>query len=385
MTLRVSRMEPPAAGLDWSYVVPGHYIENIVSVAATLTTVGSGPASTAIDASGNGNDGTYFPTLIQDEPGIIANDTAVGFPSQFPFFREPLTVPAAVIDATGDCTVAFWWRGDSDPELLSSLSSLSFFTLFTGPPMFAVNRGPGASVAATPFVDPTPGGTRFVVWRFNGANWYLYLNAALIASGVFGVGPPYPPIGPLVYFGNNMIASGTTYPTAIGDELAFFSSDIGAAGVAALYAAAPGGFGPYSAAVLARSPSTYYHLDDPPAGGGGRTVALVVTDGTSDVIQVPPGVAAVPTPGPYRYSWQTALSDGSQSTDATLTTVPIPPMILPGGYTIGTNTPDIQPTDQWSDISIWWNDDYDPNGSAYPTYEYPPGAFLVYRQEVVTP
>jgi hypothetical protein len=71
-----------------------------------------------------------------------------------------------------------------------------------------------------------------------------------------------------------------------------------------------------------------------------------------------PGFPAAPSGSPFNYTWMTGLAAHSSVVSDTIITAAIPDLILPAGYTIGTFTPDIQPTDQWSNIVIWWDSDY---------------------------
>jgi hypothetical protein len=163
------------------------------------------------------------------------------------------------------------------------------------------------------------------------------------------------------------------------DEVAAYPSLLSAARVAA-HNAARGSFAAYSAAVLADSPGWYYHLDDSLAGTG-RTPSLVVTDGSHVVQSIGQGFSAPTTLSPYSYSWQPGVSANSATPAGTAISIAIPKLIVPAGYVVKSVTPDIQPTDQWSSVAVWWSTDImDALGEVNP-YAYPPGAFLQYHQQ----
>jgi hypothetical protein len=166
------------------------------------------------------------------------------------------------------------------------------------------------------------------------------------------------------------------------DELAYFPSALSPANIATIYGTAPN-FAAYTAAVESFTPDTYYHLGNQTTPPGGRQVVLEVTDGTHVVELIPTGFPIVSGLGPFTYSWQPKLAAHAQTMNGTTTTVPVPPLILPAGYTVGSRTLDIGAKDQWSNIAIWWNSTY-MDFVDHP-YEYPPGMHLVYVHDPNAP
>ena len=95
---------------------------------------------------------------------------------------------------------------------------------------------------------------------------------------------------------------------------------------------------------------------------------MEITDGTNIVGLYP---APQGSPGIDLYSWIVDLADNSVSPQSNQITTSIPALVLPGGYTIGSRTPAMASSDQWSNVAIWWNDNQDPNlGGAILPYDY---------------
>lgn len=360
MALYVITVPDPPRGQDWSYTVPGEYVEDIVSVSATLTTEVGPSVGNAEDASGHGNTGAYHPnnaTLI-GAPGLFAGDSAVEFfPQVFPV-NNRVEAPGSAFDPSGAFTVT-WWQGPDDV--------IAFGADMTFGPAFQVNTatnewGYRLSIGLLnngTYVDPgPPNAPRMIAWRQTGTDLYLYVNGV----EVLHVGPYIYPatVAPITYdladapglFGLND-SLGTL------DEWAAWSSDIGAAAITNLYNLSAT-FDSYSNAVLALAPDSYYHLDDATQSTVGRTPALVIGDGTNQVGAYVSSFPVAPVSPAFDYSWLVGLSNSAQVPAGTITTVGLPPLILPAGYTVGTSTPDIGEYDQWSNVSIWWDDMYSP-------------------------
>jgi hypothetical protein len=203
----------------------------------------------------------------------------------------------------------------------------------------------------------------------------FYVDGVAVANMFTSTSPPSNTMtqaginGP---FPGNGIGEGTC------DEWAVWQHVLSPADIASLQAAR-GSFGAYSAAVQALSPTIYYHLDDDSTALG-RTPVLEVTNGTHAVGDFTNSFPAVTTPGPFRYSWIVGLGNAAQTLFGQLTSTPLPPLILPGGYTVGTFTPDLTAGDQWSNISLWWNDSLQALLQGTNAFDYGDGAYLVYHQ-----
>ncbi len=156
------------------------------------------------------------------------------------------------------------------------------------------------------------------------------------------------------------------------DEIAAGLGTFSAGAIAAAYAAR-GSFAAYSFLFGGGFSQVYYHLDETTTGPG-RTPALEITDGTTTTVRIPDGFTAQTTPGPYQFTWLPTASSDTRDPSGTITTSAMPQLVLPGGYTVGTRTPDLQPADQWSNINVWWDDNI--QQSRVPI-DYPPGARLV--------
>lgn len=371
MTLYTTPVADPPPGEDWLYTVPGEYVIDVSALAATLATSnGPGPII-AHDASGNGNDGTYVGSILHNQPGIVAGDTCVDFNMLGPVGSTFVDLPVSAWDPLGDVTYTWWQMSDTDWIIVYSDVDYSVVNRTGSPHICIVNNdGFTSGVVPVPVTWPVPA-PMMVAFRFTATAWYFHVNGTQVATGPV-VAPynnppasPGPKIGSILNTGGNVIAFGLI------DEVAVWSRDIGAGAVATLYNAGLAGFGAYNAAVLGLGPSCYYHLDDAAPAASGRTPSLVVTDGTNDVLVIPPGFPAAPPGGPFRYSWQAQAAAGSQDPAGLITTVPIPELIIPAGYTIGTRTPDLGAFDQWSQLAVWWSDRFSPtNTDQWTPYDY---------------
>jgi hypothetical protein len=387
MALYVERPPAPAAGADWRYTVPGIYLERITGITATLDTLASFP-TVAVDASGNGNDGSYQ-TINGDPfvPGLVVGDLACDFSTNAfgPNTVDHVQTPAALIDFTTDFSIVCLWENPT-------VAPTSFDVYATQQPpgfntglLFNVSDGVlGAmrldnagfnfwQTVAGPI--PYDGLPHLLAVTRTGATIKFYVDGVLIVNA-FNVGAPNP--GPQDDAGINGFGGFGTNATLTVDEFGVWRRVLTAGEIAGLQAAR-GSFAAYSAAVFALTPDAYYHLDDVPVSTG-RTPGLFVSDGTDAVLLIPDGFPAQTTPGPYRYSWSPTLRASNRDPTGTITSVAVPQLILPGGYVVGTRTPDIAPADQWSDVAIWWNDDAQRRASLGP-YVFPGPAHLVYLQE----
>lgn len=381
----VTAPDPPP-GADFTLIVPGNYLYDVVGITAKLTTGLGNPI--LHDSSGFGNDGTYLTggtgTITFDHaPGLVAGDTDI--------ICNP-AIPTLV--------------GGSGPTTSGWLNAGSFWIVAwcdgtTNQPqnMVILRVGAGGDVGAQLGVTNGFLGNPTVFFDFNNsaigldyfgavaAGPHMYAatydavtdEARIYIDGVRVLGPTV--VGGAPVFDANWFDLGAApgnNPEY--DEIAWGSGLPDDAAIANLYAQATVSFAAYTAAQLALAPFPfgYYHLDDVVTAGG-RQPSLVISNGTTELEAIPTGFPAVATPGPYEYSWQPGLNADTQSTDGTLTTVAVPPLVLPAGYTVGTRTLDILPADQWSNVTLWWDDNAQRSIDPAYDYNYPPGALLRWR------
>lgn len=387
MTLRTITVPNPSPGQDWVTVVPGKYLYNVTGIIATLTT---DPGVVAADASGHGNTGGYvfdapgFAVLMLGQGGAIPGDAAVhlsdlggatgyGTVEQLSFTAMDFSGDFSIewwsqITATAAETGIFFWDDAGvDLHQVTFNSAGNLFLELNGTHVYrSVN---GAFVL--------DGAWHHYVWSYTAASpltTALYRDGAVVALAARpAANIAIPASATLARWGG----SPTGTPGGL-DEVAVYPVALSAARVAAHFAAA-GDFGAYSAAVLADAPAIYHHLDD--AGGpGGRQPTLLITDGSITVEHVPSGFPTAALGTDFVYSWQPNLQAATESLGGTLVTVPLPELHLPAGYTVGTETFGLAAGDQWSAITLWWDDAYQTAQQAADSYLYAPGAHLVYQQ-----
>lgn len=386
MVLHVVSIPDPVPGVDWRHTVPGRYLYNVTAVQAVLNGVSNLRAN---DASGNGNNGQYLtftPSLARSpfgQPGALPDDAAITFDNPGSWGpRVQIGLPTTMV-WNGNITLEWWYQtlatgGGSDWCVMKPTVTDALFWRVGFNGAMQLNW-----TGATPgWLLDTPAGTllRDGAWH----HYAFVLNIATpalsniyrdgVALGVSITGSPVPEFTSesSFHFDTQLDA-----PTGGMDEWALYPSALSAARVAAHYAARTS-FAAYNAAVTADAPAIYYHLDEV-GGSGGREPALEITDGFSIVELVPTGFVRSGTVGTQTFSWQPRLQAGAESADETLVTVPTPELVLPAGYTIGTLTPDLAPGDQWSDIVLWWDDAYQTATETAASYQYAPGAHLVYQ------
>lgn len=388
MTLYVVTLPDPPAGEDFLFTVPGRYLYDVTGITAELDTGGPTP-TIAADASGNGHDGTYHAVGgAQIVPGILpaggdgALDCSGG--TLGATARAHVTLPAAMIDWSQPWTVEAWVQsttgvGDIVLSMDTFTGNLVQVQVSAGPPGLQQIKVQAGNGGVTWDFTPTliaDGAPHYVVATWDTANVHAFLDGTELV--LVTPGDPIPVFVP----DSNTLASanGTNNGNlATLDEVAIYDVLLPDIVIGAHYAAASVSFAAYTAAVLGDAPFSYYHMDD--TSGGGRQPSLIVTNGTTELEAIPTGFPAVSTPGPYEYSWQPGLNADTQSTDGTLTTVAIPRLLLPAGYTVGPRTLDLAPTDQWSNVALWWDSRIQDKTVGLAPYDYPPGALL--RRNIV--
>lgn len=387
MALYVIRPDNPPPGEDWQAAVPGQYLYNVTGVYAALNTDALS-ATTIEDASGNGNNGTYIqdvppfgPVFI---PGLVDGNDAVDaqrLPSTGSVFIEG----PSVVGWDASWTLVWW---EQTPVLVGSSTFYKYLSAMSpAAPDIIIFQQTGTGLdyievtgttpwRTAPGTIPNDGAPRMLAVMFdhNTGLLSLYLNGTLVPWLVTGSAPATstPPTGTF------QLGNGGLFSANVLDELSIYRTSFLPAFFAALYAD-QADFTAYNLVALSGGPELYYHFA-PNTPATGRQVTLSITDSNNEVERVPSGFDALATPGPYAWSWLPALNSAAENATAKTITVPLPKLLLPAGYTIGTKTLDITPTDQWSDIAIWWNSDVMDASQEINPYAYPPGATLVYRQ-----
>lgn len=387
MPLYVIRPPDPPAGQDWQASVPGQYVYDVTGVYATLTTFAL-PATTIPDASGNGNDGHYFQYAPPGGPdftaGLVVGNDAVLAAGTIPSHEVQVQGPAAVIDWTTSWCITWWEQlavnsGTAFKYVAdwnSGTEEIVLFATYGAGANFLVIQGGATDWTTVTDAIPNDGLPHFFGVQFdhNTGLAECYVDGALVAWATTGT----PPATATASSGTFELGNGALIAADITDELAIFRNAFLAVFFSNLFAH-QGDFTAYAAAVASGTPELYYHLA-PNAPSTGRQVVLNITDGTNDVELLCSGFDPLATPGPYAWSWLPKLNSAAESPDSATVTVPLPKEVLPAGYTIGTVTLDIEPTDQWSDIAIWWNSDIMDSTVSVEPYAFPPGALLVYQQ-----
>lgn len=390
MTLRIVQVPDPAPGADFASVVPGRYLYNVTGVTAVLDTGGGGSSTLCFDVSGNGRSGTYQ-TILSAPPFVAGLLPAGGelalrtSKATFPWTPQTYVTTPDVPDMGAPWSLECWAQVDApipagqvylftaakNPGALDQRVIVE-----TGAGQLEVNESAGNAWGVTTSAM-SDHGPHHLVFTYDGAAVHIFVDGAELTLDYTGT--------PFANGAMSMSALGAFFGGAsflgILDEAAWYDYALDAAQVAAHYAAGAVSFSAYTATVLGDAPWFYYHLDA--VGGGGRQVILVVAAAESVVEMIPTGFAVPTSDGPFAYSWQPNVSSSSQATGGITTTVAIPSLILPAGYSVASYTPDLQPTDQWSNVTIWWDDDVMNAMNGANAYAFPGGAKLRYHQEGV--
>jgi len=387
MTLYVVQVPDPQPGVDWSTTVPGLKLWDVVGITGILST-GIGPTGVMLDSTGNGHDGTYNggPAFV---PSLIPGGVAFYFDKAASGAFGDTNAP--ILDWSADWSVEIWcqavvgigfvaWFAPNFPSYPVS-QLITCEVLSDG----SIQVGQFNSPTFSPGQQSNPG-----AFPNDGAVHQLGItfDAATPTFGCVldGVAVPLPNgvAGPIVIAPTEVIPGGLvapfgpSVPVVVG-PFGLFPSVLSAGQFAAHYAARTS-LTDFTAVALSDAPAALYLMNDSSLEGS-RTPALFISSGTHIVELIGDGVVADPTAvGPYLYSWQPNSATAGQSNAGEVTNVALPPEVLPAGYVVGTITPDIVSTDQWSEVTVWWSDDLQQVMQAFNPYEYPPGFRLVYRQ-----
>lgn len=371
MTLRVTNVPQPAAGQEWTFAIPGQYTYDVRAVVATYRAQDPSSTFPMLDASPNGNDGVYtgpdVPAGLQT-PGLIVGDDCVtlGPASAAPRYLSPHVGnvgagggPFNLFNAFAfeqwvqfpgnvgvDCNVVIAETGGAVERMYLQISTGAIFGMEfgLGVPLWSYRTAPGTF--------PLDGNVHQIAAMWNTVDAAIYVDGVEVPSVIAGA------VGGRDVNDANVLYGGTSGGAALRrgllDEASVWESGFDATQIADHYAAGLAGFATYSAVILGDGPAGYYHLDDGvPVTPAQRYTGLVVTDGTHVLAVYTSGELSSLT-GPVTFVWTPATSNvviaGARYT------IGVPPLILPAGYTLGSGTPAIGASDQWSDIAIWWDD-----------------------------
>lgn len=363
MAIRVVTVPNPAAGHDWTFTVPAQWVARLLGVTATLTT--SLIATVALDASGNGHDATYW------QDGKITWGAAGPFggaPNRSVARASGATDPNACI---GYCTpsTAFNFTSFTIGAWVNvAAAASSFRAIFAN----TFNNASGQDQGYVSRLNANVGQIQQLRWLNNtsvtsvagiakaawhhlavtsdGANARFYIDGVLDSAPAAAVAiaavTETPMLGGFPFGGQDWV----------GNMAGLFvnAAVLGAARLATYVADSAVGSANYKADVLADTPVALWMLDDV-AAVGARPVALAVTDGTTTLASIP-GVYADAAATSQTWSWQTLGPSAAANGAGSVNVVNIPEMDLPGGYTVGTVTPGMLSTDQWSGITVWFDD-----------------------------
>lgn len=318
MTIQRLAVPNPAAGADWRYAIPGQYTAQLIGVTATLTTL-------------------VPPTLLSQDSFDRANG------------------PIGSTNGSGTTDPQAWTQQEGTWNVLSNQARTS--ALGADP-----ITGFGAMATldlATPNVD-----LQCVHAAFDGNGQGLI--ARYVNTGSY-----------VVMLGDNtktqlLKATGATFTNLTTTfqglvagtvmRLTVDSSDLYSCyidGVLQRTATDPLN---HSATIhglrcqgTAQRWDNWIAHDDVPPTFGSRLANLEITDGTTVVADYPANFATTTGAG-YTWSWSVNASSAAQTVNGQANIVPIPPMTLPAGYTVGTKTPGLTTADQWSGISVWIDD-----------------------------
>lgn len=385
MTLRIQQVPNPPVGQDWSTVVPGEYLWDVVSVVATLTTA-PGCAS-------------FNPNAAMDSGSSIGGS-----------FSGRVDLPAAAFNpGNGPLSIELWIRSTSATPVTGTFAAsqvaaqpaftnaIFFFPRVANVIQFGLGQ-PGGFFTAIPSTVPDPTRwTHYVATSTGpGGTFAIYENGALIQTGATGVYNVGPTVASQIAGAN--FAGVQTFTSGVIDEVAYYHAALSPARVAAHYAAMCVGFSTYAAAVLSDTPVSYYHLDEPvgattvndasgnthsgvvadnpvfgaPGAAEGATPrypSLQVTDGSS-VVMVAPSITGQPNGETDIYTWYQANSSSIPTPGVGRVSVAISRLVLPAGYVVESVTGNLDPGDQWSGIAVLWDDTLMRGLDALPPFDF---------------
>lgn len=377
MAIQTVTVPKPAVGHDWTYTVPGQWYPYLYGVTAQLGTSVAVP-TTIPDESGNSRTGTVEKTTdytvgnvgpfsggadnvsvfgpnVQGSPNVeycrsavLAAFDTVNY-SADGWLLIPTNYPAINVGIVSYDQTALSATKFSIATGSNQANPYDLRILWSGAGRFTVS-----GFAST-------GVWHHVGFSYDGTNARFYRDGTL--QNTTAASPPAPGAGCAVSCGGNLDL-GDLRGFAAG--WAFYATALAGSSFAN-HAAASGSWSAYKTAVLLDSPTALYRIGQASTMPS-RLATLKITNGTSIVGQYPANFASA-TAHAYTWSWQ-ALGPGAQaSTDGVVNAVPIPEIAIAAGYTIGTVTLDLASTDQWSNITLWFDDGL---GTPNPAGQYPP-------------
>lgn len=371
MTIRTQIVPDPPPGQDWSTIVPGEYLWDVLTVNATLAAQAgclNFNQNTAMDC------GLPFggPTSGRVDLGASAFTPGGGAFSVELWIRPTTGFNPAFGRICSTCP-----GPPPGQQLMECIAipggSIGFGYGFPFPFSTAVGSGVPSTDEWTHYVFLSHGtGTAFEIWE----------NGVMLQTGATGAYGATPATASTI--GGRYSPAPFTFSACVFDEVAFYHHALSPAAIAAHYAAGCTGFATYSAAVFADGPVSYYHLDEGPGattvndatghghagivaetpafgapgfyeGGGPRYPALTITDG-SNVILVAPSATGQVNGTTVQYSWYLANASAIPTPGTGIVSIALPRLVLPAGYVVESVTGELEPGDQWSEITVWWDD-----------------------------
>lgn len=365
MAIRVISVPSPAVGHDWTFKIPGQWTAHLLGVKADLVTGAN--VSTIPDESGNGRTGTVQantrarggfqgPYAAGLNNYSVYNDGLVG-PTDFVYCLSASGIAAlSLLNGTLEAWIkpALAQTGHRQSNGLGILdNSTPLVRVGGGVRDSQVSPADGDIVSNGAFRFNPAGIFTRNVWHHYALTWdtinfRTYVDGALVSTNA-GQQP-----------GANAIPQAWAGGASTNGQMNGFQAGAAIYGAALAQANiqnhfnASSSWAAYRAAVLVDTPLLFWGLNTV-VSGPSRTVDLVITDGTNKVGEYAASFPATTAPV-FTWSWQPLGSGALGSTDGVLNSVPIPDMTLPAGYTIGTRTLDITGTDQWSNITLWFDD-----------------------------
>lgn len=357
MTIRQFVVPSPAVATDWRWTVPGQYDVRLLAVTATLSARIN--PSTLADSSGNGwtltTDGTVsYVTFGAAGPFAGgANNVAVsgtGQSGNVGIGQSASSLTWQIANPTFEC-----WLNvgtDTSPFAYACVEIGTLGQLQQNELIYGKQSGDptnlGMQILPSGF-DFVPNALSRGVWhhiatKWDGANWVWYRDG--VNMGNVSARPPSYAGSPRAQIGGYQTpncVNGKQGPTAI------YASALSDAQIAA-HAAASASAAAYQAACLADSPKALWMFAEL-TNTIQRTASLRVTNGTATVALFP-GFTATSGSGTFQWTWASNSPGNAQTVDQSVTQIVISDEILAPGYTVGTFTPDLGGTDQWSNIIV---------------------------------
>jgi hypothetical protein len=388
MVLYVITPPNPPPGQDWQYTVPGQYVEEIVSVTATLATTQNPP--TAL----NSVTGGAYPATYQ-AAALLSFQQAGPFGGAANYAvttgAHPATATAVAVDGTttdfnrATFSIGAWAKiapAGTVRQLIFQNNTYAGGGTYRGYGFSGSKTGTdvqlgfqwkgGGQLSSGIFAAGT---WKHMAVTWDSANIRFYINGAL--DSTFADAVVFDAISNTIALGGDVPGNLEVFNGSLCGI--FFNDSVLTAGqIAAYVTASATSSAAYQTAVLADSPRALWMLNEV-VDTSGRTPSLAIGNGITNVGLYTPGVPPASSGSPFTYSWLTTLSSNTHAGGTSTITAAIPDLILPAGYTIGTYTPDILPTDQWSNIVIWWDSTFMDGNQNLQPYDFT-GACLQYHR-----